>query len=63
MAKKVLKAVAGKAGSVKVQQAPSVTSAEQVRSKAYQLWEQKGKVHGKDLEIWLEAERSIAVTQ
>ena len=32
---------------------------EQIRSKARELWEQKGRVQGKDLDIWLEAERII----
>jgi hypothetical protein len=31
----------------------------QIRSKARELWEQKGRVQGKDLEIWLEAERIV----
>jgi len=32
---------------------------EQIRSKARELWEQKGRIQGKDLDIWLEAERII----
>jgi hypothetical protein len=30
-----------------------------IRKKAQELWEKKGRVQGKDLEIWLEAERAV----
>ena len=30
-----------------------------IQKKARELWEQKGCVQNKDLEIWLEAERSV----
>jgi len=30
-----------------------------IRKKAYELWEQKGRLSGKDLESWLEAEKII----
>ena len=30
-----------------------------VRAKAQELWEKKGRVQGKDLDIWLEAERAV----
>jgi hypothetical protein len=30
-----------------------------IRKKAYELWEQKGRLSGKDLENWLEAEKII----
>jgi hypothetical protein len=38
---------------------PHQDMTEQIRSKARELWEKKGRVQGKDLEIWLEAERII----
>ena len=31
----------------------------QIAQKAYELWEQNGRVEGRDLEYWLEAERVI----
>ena len=31
----------------------------QVRSRAYELWEQAGRPAGRELEFWLEAERQI----
>lgn len=30
-----------------------------IQKKARELWEQKGRVQNKDLEIWLEAERLV----
>ena len=30
-----------------------------IRKKAHALWEQKGRVQGKDVDIWLEAERAV----
>ena len=30
-----------------------------VRARAYELWEQAGQPHNRDLEFWLEAERQI----
>jgi Protein of unknown function (DUF2934) len=30
-----------------------------VRARAYELWEQAGRPHDRDLEFWLEAERQI----
>jgi len=30
-----------------------------IRKKAYELWEKKGRISGKDLEIWLEAEKIV----
>ena len=30
-----------------------------IQRKAKELWEQKGRVQGKDLDIWLEAERLV----
>jgi hypothetical protein len=33
--------------------------AECIRQKSYEHWEKKGRVQGKDLEIWLEAERAV----
>ena len=32
---------------------------ERIKAKAKELWEKKGRVQGKDLEIWLEAERLV----
>ena len=32
---------------------------EQIRAKAKELWEKKGRVLDNDLEIWLEAERLV----
>lgn len=32
---------------------------ERIRTKAKEIWEKKGRVQGKDLEIWLEAERLV----
>ena len=32
---------------------------ERIQKKAKELWEQKGRVQNKDLEIWLEAERLV----
>lgn len=36
---------------------------QQVAQKAYELWEQNGRVEGRDLEHWLEAERLVTQTQ
>ncbi len=33
---------------------------ELVAQKAYELWEQSGRVEGRDLEHWLEAERIVS---
>ncbi|HDN85808.1 MAG: hypothetical protein DRP81_08015 [Candidatus Omnitrophota bacterium] len=30
-----------------------------IRERAYYLWEEKGKPQGKDLDIWIKAEREI----
>lgn len=30
-----------------------------IREHAYQLWVQEGRLHGRDVEHWLEAERSV----
>ena len=32
---------------------------ERIKCKAKEIWEKKGRVQGKDLEIWLEAERLV----
>ena len=32
---------------------------ERIQKKAKELWEQRGRVQNKDLEIWLEAERLV----
>ncbi|GEM_PF-6711286 len=42
--------------------APKLSEAElneRIQKKAKELWAQKGHVQGKDLEIWLEAEKSV----
>ena len=41
---------------------PKLSEAElndRIKKTAQQLWEKKGRVQGKDLEIWLEAERLV----
>lgn len=30
-----------------------------IKEKAHELWEQKGRIQGKDLDIWLEAEKIV----
>jgi hypothetical protein len=35
------------------------TTAERVRQRAYELWEQSGKPEGSDMDFWLQAEREI----
>ncbi len=32
---------------------------EQIRQRAYELWEQSGREHGREIEHWLEAEREV----
>ena len=32
---------------------------EEIRERAYQLYEQRGKIEGRDLEDWLEAEAEL----
>ena len=43
--------------------AQAVASAEevqdQIRRRAYELWEQAGREHGRDTEHWLQAEREV----
>jgi hypothetical protein len=39
---------------------PSVEREEQIRQRAYQLYEQRGCEHGHDVEDWLIAEREMA---
>jgi hypothetical protein len=36
-------------------------SADRVRDLAYTLWEQHGRPSGRDLELWLQAERQLSV--
>ena len=36
---------------------------ELIRSKARELWEQRGWIQGMDLDIWLEAERMVLANQ
>lgn len=35
--------------------------AEEVRERAYRIWEKEGKPHGCDLEHWLQAERELSL--
>jgi len=39
--------------------APSAEREEQIRQRAYQLYEQRGCEHGHDVEDWLMAEREL----
>lgn len=42
--------------------APKLSEAEltaRIQQKAREIWEKKGRVQGKDLEIWLEAEKLV----
>ncbi len=32
---------------------------DRIRKKAQEIWEKKGRVQGKDLDIWLEAEKLV----
>ena len=32
---------------------------QQIRERAYQIWEEQGRPHGREIENWLEAERSV----
>ena len=32
---------------------------ERLRSKALEVWKEKSRIHGKDLDIWLEAEKMV----
>ena len=58
MMKKTQKVVTSKASNVQCrEECQSMTG--QIRSKARELWEQKGCIQGKDLDIWLEAERMV----
>lgn len=34
-----------------------------ISRRAYELWEQKGRVHGHDVDFWLEAEREIELAE
>jgi hypothetical protein len=40
---------------------PQPTQAE-IAARAYKIWEQEGRPHGRDFEHWLEAEREISGT-
>lgn len=33
---------------------------QKIRERAYRLWEAEGRVHGHDIEHWLQAEQSVA---
>jgi hypothetical protein len=37
----------------------SADDTQRIQQKAKELWEKKGRVQGKDLEIWLEAEKLV----
>jgi hypothetical protein len=41
--------------------APQQPDLERIRTRAYLLWEQEGRPHGRDQEHWQEAERQLAV--
>jgi hypothetical protein len=34
---------------------------EEVRERAYRIWETEGRPHGRDLDHWLQAEREVSV--
>jgi hypothetical protein len=34
-----------------------------IASRAYSLWEQQGRPHGRDLELWLQAEKQLKTSQ
>jgi hypothetical protein len=36
--------------------------ADAIRERAYQIWEDEGRPHGKDFDHWLRAERELAPT-
>lgn len=38
---------------------PAKDSIGLIQTKAYQIWESRGRIHGEDLEIWLEAEKAV----
>jgi hypothetical protein len=41
---------------------PSVPLEEQIRFRAYELYEQRGKEHGREMEDWLQAQSEIVRT-
>jgi len=47
---------------------PAVTprreiTSECIAARAYSLWEQQGRPHGRDLELWLQAEKQLKASQ
>ena len=38
---------------------PREITGERIASRAYSLWEQQGRPHGRDLELWLQAESQL----
>ena len=38
---------------------PPVISEEDIRIRAYQLWESAGRPHGQDQQLWLQAEKEL----
>ena len=38
-------------------------TSECIASRAYSLWEQQGRPHGRDLELWLQAEKQLKSSQ
>jgi len=38
-------------------------SADEIEKRAYFLWEQEGKVEGRDVEYWLQAEAQLVASQ
>jgi len=43
-----------------LQQSPGNVSVEAIRARAYQLFEQRGRIHGYDVEDWFRAEFEVA---
>jgi hypothetical protein len=54
--------------AAKAPAAPVVTprreiTSECIAARAYSLWEQQGRPHGRDLELWLQAEKQLKASQ
>lgn len=57
--KAVVQAIAKQEEELKAKTAPAVDINECIRLKAYELFVERGCVHGNDLEHWIEAERIV----
>jgi hypothetical protein len=57
-----VKATAVKAPATTTTPCREITS-ECIASRAYSLWEQQGRPQGKDLELWLQAEKQLKSSQ